>query len=419
MKAVIITIGDEILIGQTIDTNAAWLGKELNSRGVYIEQIISIRDDENSIHDAVSYGFKIADIVLMTGGLGPTQDDITKSSLCTYFDTELILSEDVLANVNKFVNKRGCGMNASNYSQAMVPQSCHVIQNNIGTAPIMEFRYEGKYLYSLPGVPFEMKAAMSDSVFSLIEDAFKLSPIFHKTIMTFGMAEAFLAEKLELWVSSLPDYVKIAYLPSPKEIKIRMSIYDTTIPGWENEIDTAIIKLKNEIPELIFSENDAPLELALKDLLLSNNLTLATAESCTGGLISSKITSLSGSSEVMKGGVVAYSNEIKEHVLNVSHDVLEANGAVSKEVVTEMSENVKNLFNTDCSIAVSGIAGPNGGTEDKPVGTTWIAVRFGNELVTKKYNFGSTREVNTLRATYSGMNMLFQLVKTGVVNIKP
>lgn len=412
MKAVIITIGDEILIGQTIDTNAAWLGKELNSRGISVEQVISIRDDENSIHEAIFKGFRLADIVLMTGGLGPTQDDITKSCLCTYFDTELTLSEEVLANVNKFVNNRGCGMNDSNYSQAMVPQSCNVIQNNLGTAPIMEFIYNGKYLYSLPGVPFEMKAAMTDSVFPLIEDAFKLSPIFHKTIMTFGMAEAFLAEKLEPWVSSLPDYVKIAYLPSPKEIKIRMSIYDTTIPGWKNKIDTAIIKLKDEIPECIFSETEVPLELALKDLLISNNLTLATAESCTGGLISSKITSLPGSSKVMKGGVVAYSNEIKENVLNVSHDVLEVNGAVSEEVVTEMSENIKKLFNTDCSIAVSGIAGPDGGSEEKPIGTTWIAVRFGNELVTKKFVYGGTREINTLRATYTAMNLLFRLVKS-------
>ncbi len=411
MKAVIITIGDEILIGQTIDTNAAWLGKMFNQRGIRVEKTISIRDDEQAIHQALDEGFKLADFIVMTGGLGPTPDDITKQSLCSYFNTKLVLSEESLLKIKKFVESRGYSVNENNYNQAMVPEACTVIPNYIGTAPIMEFKQEGRLLYSMPGVPFEMKHAMEHNVFPQIEKRFKLTPVFHQTVMTYGMPEAFLSEKLNTWAAQLPNYLKLAFLPSPKGIKIRLSVYDTSIDGWKQSIEKAVDGLKQVIPELIFSEQEENLENALFQLLKQNNLSLSVAESCTGGLIGSLITSIPGSSEVFEGGIIAYSDKVKQHLLSVSETVLEKFGAVSEETVRKMATQVKNIFHTNCAIAVSGISGPGGGSKAKPVGTVWIAVALDNQLIARKFQFGSIRRVNTERAAYSGMHLLYKLIK--------
>lgn len=416
MKAVIITIGDEILIGQTIDTNAAWLGQMFNQRGITVEKTISIRDDEQAIHQALNDGFEIADIVLMTGGLGPTADDITKESLCSYFNTKLVLSQESLDRIKGFVESRGYSVNENNYNQAMIPEVSTVIPNHLGTAPIMEFEKEGSYLFSMPGVPFEMKHAMENEVFPRIQDRFNISPVFHQTIMTYGMPEAFLAEKLNHWAELLPKYLKLAYLPSPKGIKIRLSVYDTAIPEWKQTVNNAVEALKQEIPELIFSEQEVNLENALFDLLKRNNLKLSVAESCTGGLIGSLMTSIPGASEVFEGGIIAYSNEVKANLLSVPNSILNKNGAVSEESVRQMAIEVKNRFNTNCSIAVSGIAGPDGGSKLKPVGTVWIAVAYDSQVVVEKYQFGSIRWVNIEKAAYSGMHMLFKLIKNQVIN---
>lgn len=411
MKAVIITIGDEILIGQTIDTNAAWLGQSFNKRGIEVEKIISIRDRTDSIHHALNEAFALAEIVVMTGGLGPTLDDITKQALCDYFDTKLVLSEESLSNVKHFVESRGFQLNENNYNQAMVPETCTVLTNHLGTAPIMQFEKEGSYLFSMPGVPFEMKHAMEYEVFPIIESHFSLSPVFHQTIMTFGMPEAFLAEKLNAWVSELPEYVKIAYLPSPKGIKIRMSVYDTMANSdYEAVVKENVAKLHDVIPEIIFSDTESPLENVLYQHLKERGLKLSTAESCTGGMIGSVMTSIPGSSEVFEGGIIAYSNAIKSQVLAVSDQILEEDGAVSQACVVQMSKSVQEIFHTDCSVAVSGIAGPSGGTKEKPVGTVWIAVRLGNDLNVRKFEFGSNRAVNTKRAAYSAMNMMLRML---------
>jgi nicotinamide-nucleotide amidase len=411
MRAYIITIGDEILIGQTIDTNAAWLGAQFNKRGVQVTKILSIKDEEAAIHMALDEAFVFADVILMTGGLGPTLDDITKQSLCTYFNVGMRLSESSLNSVEKFVKSRGYFLNENNRQQAMVPENATIIPNHMGTAPIMQFEKNGKYLFSMPGVPFEMKDAMEKSVFPFIESKFALKPVKHHTVMTFGMPEAFLAEQLESWANELPEFIHLAYLPSPKGIKIRLSVYDTNIPEWEDRLEVNIEKLRKLIPELIFSETDQNLETILFQSLKKHQLHLATAESCTGGLISQLITSNPGSSEVFKGSVVAYSNEIKSKILGVSENVLESEGAVSEEVVRSMAENIRFLFHVDCSIAVSGIAGPGGGSDNKPVGTTWIAVSVNGKTESRKFQFGSRRDINTERAAYSGMYMLFDLIK--------
>lgn len=416
MKAIIITIGDEILIGQTVDTNAAWLGKMFNQRGITVEKTISIRDDEHAIHQALDESFTIADIILMTGGLGPTADDITKQSLCSYFKTKLVLSKESLNRIKDFVESRGYSVNENNYNQAMVPETCSVIPNHLGTAPIMEFEQEGRLLFSMPGVPFEMKHAMEYEVFPRIEKRFSISPVFHQTIMTYGMPEAFLAEKLNNWANQLPDYLKLAYLPSPKGIKIRLSVYDTRIQAWKEAIDDALARLKHEIPELIFSTQEENLENALFHLLKNNKLTLSVAESCTGGLIGSLMTSIPGASEIFEGGIIAYSNKIKQQMLSVPEAILDEYGAVSEETVREMATHVKNKFQTNCAIAVSGIAGPDGGSKTKPVGTVWVAVVFENQIVAERFQFGSIRWVNTEKAAYSAMHLLYKLIKKQVIN---
>ncbi len=411
MKAIIITIGDEILIGQTVDTNSAWLGRALNQRGVVIEKIISIRDDATAIHQALDEGFERADVVLMTGGLGPTVDDITKQCLCAYFNTRLVLSEACLARIQAFVESRGHALNTNNRNQARVPEACTVIPNHVGTAPILTFEREGRLLVALPGVPYEMKHAMEHDVLPLLEVRLPLSPIVHKTIMTFGIPEASLAEQLDGWANRLPSTLKLAYLPSPKGVKIRLSVYDTASAGWRQAVDAAVAALKKEIPGHVFSEADEPLEQALFRLLRQKKRTLAVAESCTGGLIGSLLSAIPGASEVFQGGVIAYSDAVKKRLLAVPETVLATCGAVSEETVRGMASGVKTLFQTDCAIAVSGIAGPGGGSAAKPVGTVWVAAGVDGEWAARKHSFGNMRSVNIEKAAYSAMHLLYQLLE--------
>jgi len=410
MKAEIITIGDEILIGQTIDTNSAWMANKLNLLGVDITRISSISDKSNEIVKALDNISKETDFVFITGGLGPTDDDITKKTLAEYFGTRLIQSKEVLRHIEQFVIKRKAHMNERNVRQADVPENCKIIENKIGTAPGMWFEKDGCSIISMPGVPFEMKEMMSNSILPQLSIRKRDIHIIHKIVLTQGVSESKLAEILESWEGNLPEYISLAYLPSPGLIKLRLTAKGKNLQLLENTISEKVKDLEKTIPDLICGYDSDKLEQLVGKILLGKGQTVATAESCTGGSIAHLITSVSGSSQYFKGGVVAYANEIKENVLNVNNSDIDKYGAVSKQVVEQMAMGVLNLFNSDFAIATSGIAGPNGGTDEKPVGTTWIAVASKTKLISKLYIFGDQRDRNIQRASLTALNTLQKLV---------
>ncbi len=410
MKVVIINIGDEILIGQVVNTNAAWMGEELNKIGIVVDKIMVIRDREEDIHSALDEALEKASVVIMTGGIGPTNDDITKESLCSYFDTHLVFSDEMYSQVEAFVKKRGLEVNKNNLEQAYVPENCTMLPNKIGTAAGMKFKQGNSVLYSLPGIPFEMKTIMREQILPELSKSHKLPPVIHCTIMSYGIGEAFLAEKLVDWENSLPPEIHVAYLPSPRAIRIRLSVYENT-SSIKPQLDDAISALHQIIPDNIFSDTEQSLEVVLLNSLMKNKLSVSTAESCTGGLIASLLTSIPGASENYTGSVVAYNNSIKTYMLDVPQNVIDTYGAVSEATVVYMVKGVKKHFHTDTAIAVSGIAGPGGGTKEKPVGTTWIAVAVKEKVISRKFVFGSTRDVNIQKAAYSGMFMLLNLLR--------
>ncbi|MDA3952579.1 MAG: competence/damage-inducible protein A [Bacteroidales bacterium] len=410
MKAEIITIGDEILIGQTVDTNSAWIASELNIIGVDVLRITSISDKKDEIFKAIDNAKHLADIILLTGGLGPTDDDITKKTLVEYFKTELIQNKEVLNNIEQFVIRRKSSMNERNVQQANVPKNCKIINNSIGTAPGMWFEQEGRIVISMPGVPFEMKEMMSSYILPVLAKKSTNSSIVHKTILTQGCSESKLAEILENWEYNLPDVISVAYLPTPGLIKLRLTAKGKTQNLLEKLIDEQIVTLEKVIPKLICGYDSDKLEELIGRLLIKHNKTLSVAESCTGGKIAHLITSISGSSAYFAGGIIAYSNSIKENILSVSKSNLDNYGAVSKQVVEGMAEGVRKLYETDFAIATSGIAGPTGGTEDKPIGTTWIAVSNKSKVVSKKFIFGNHRGRNINFASLTAINMLRKLI---------
>lgn len=405
MKASIITIGDEILIGQIVDTNSAWLSQKLNKAGIIVQEIRSVSDEREQIKDSVSELFKVSDIILVTGGLGPTNDDITKSVLCELFDCGMVLNEDALNNVRELLGRRGIEINENNHSQAMVPEKAQIFVNKLGTAPGMMFQKGEKLLFSMPGVPFEMKYLSEKHFIPYLKDHFKLGRIFHKTILTSGIPEAILAEKISDWEDSLPEEIKLAYLPTPGYIRLRLSIYNATDDLIEL-VEQKSVELKQIIPDNYKSDVDNKPEELIADLLIARNKTLSTAESCTGGKIASMITSKSGSSAYFKGSVVSYANEIKADVLNVNIDDLLNHGAVSQTVVEQMAEGVRELLKTDFAVSTSGIAGPGGGTAEKPVGTVWIGVATPDKTISRKFQFFNDREVNIQRSANAALIML-------------
>jgi nicotinamide-nucleotide amidase len=405
MLAEIITIGDELLIGQVIDTNSAWMAEQLNMVGIRVHQITSISDNEEHILTTLKEASTRAQLILITGGLGPTKDDITKHTLCKYFDTTLVFSEDAYKNVERLFAARGVAVTELNRLQAMVPANCKVIPNPNGTAPCMWFEKEGCIYVSMPGVPFEMKAIMEEQIIPRLLD--KLNQvIIHRTILTEGVGESMLASIIEPWEGSLPSYIKLAYLPQPGMVRLRLTAYGTD----RTELQDAITKAEKELypyaGKFIYGFDDDTMESVIGKLLRKKGMTLSTAESCTGGNIAQLITSIAGSSDYFKGSVVAYANEIKEEFLGVPHQVLVEHGAVSEQTVIAMAEGIRKRFLTDYSIAVSGIAGPTGGTEEKPVGTTWIAVATPKETIARKFLFGDHRGRNIRKASVSGLNML-------------
>lgn len=406
MVAEIISIGDELLIGQVINTNASWMGELLNRNGIRVSQIKAIADDKKAIIEAIDSSFKSADIILLTGGLGPTKDDITKHTLCEYFDTKLIFNEEAYRRIQKIFRLRNFKVTAVNKAQADLPESCTPLTNINGTASGMWFEKNGKVLVSMPGVPFEMKPMMENEVIPRVKAKYTTPVIIHKTIMTQGVGESFLAKKIEDWENSLPKNIKLAYLPQPGIVRLRLSATGENKEKCQKFIADLVKKLNVLIGDLIFGYDDILLEEAVGKSLKLHQKTVATAESCTGGYIAHLFTSIAGSSNYFKGSAVTYADEIKENILGVSHDDLEKHGAVSETVVKQMALAAKEKFGTDYAIATSGIAGPDGGTEDKPVGTTWIAIAGPKGILAEKHHFGEHRGRNIRRAALTALFML-------------
>ena len=406
MKAEIISIGDELLIGQVVNTNASWLAENLNLAGVKVNRIIVLPDSFDELIYGLSESLQRADLIIATGGLGPTKDDITKTVLCKLFDSRLIIDESILAGIEVFFRKRGYSLTELNRKQAEVPHNCTPLENEMGTAPGLWFEKNGKILVSVPGVPFEMKELFTKKILPRIKSRIHSQFIVHKTVLTQGIGESFLADKIKVWEENLPENIRLAYLPQPGIVRLRLTATgeDETIVHCliENEVN----KLRGIIGDLIFGYDNDTLESMIGTLLLRSGRTLSTAESCTGGYIAHLITSVAGSSAYYKGSVISYSNEIKTGFLNVKEEILITCGAVSEETVIQMAENIRKKFITDYSIAVSGIAGPDGGTEEKPVGTVWIAVATPEKTITKKFLFGDNRLRNIQRASISALNLL-------------
>lgn len=411
MKAEIICIGDELLIGQTVNSNAAWMGQELNKIGIDVYQVSTISDDKNHIVDALKDALKRTELVLITGGLGPTRDDKTKYTLAEYFNSPLVRNENVYNQVEKMLKKRSIPMNDLNRKQAEVPEKARIFINYAGTAPAMWFVLGGKVVISMPGVPYEMKELMTKQILPSVSRYFKTPVIIHRTIHTYGTFEAKLAEILSGFEEQLPSEIKLAYLPTEGIIKLRLSGRGAREEEIVKMIDAEIEKLYKLIPRYIFGEQDDSLEKIIGVLLREKGETLSTAESCTGGLIAHRITTVPGSSDYFIGSVIAYSNRIKEKDLGVDPGSIVEFGAVSRQVVEQMAQGVRERFNTGYSIATSGIAGPAGGTAEKPVGTVWIAVVDKKGIYSKKYTFGNNRLRNIRRSTLAGLNLLRQYIK--------
>lgn len=410
MLAEIITIGDEILIGQIVDTNSAWMAKQLNDAGVRIKQISSVSDSKEHILTALTEAAQRADIILITGGLGPTKDDITKKTIAQYFNVGMVENEDALNNVLRIFSKYNRPMLDINRLQAQVPSNCEVIVNKNGTAPGMWFNEGGKVYVSMPGVPFEMMYMMEEEVIPKIKTLFKLPVIIHKTILTAGEGESFLATRIADIEDSLPDHIKLAYLPKLGQVRLRLSGHGDNEVLLRSEVNEYAAKLVERIGNVVVAEEDVALEKAVLDLMAQRNLTLSVAESCTGGYLSHLFTQHSGSSKVFLGGAVSYSNNLKENILGVKHDTLLKFGAVSEETATEMVQGALTKFKSDYAIAITGIAGPDGGTADKPVGTVWIAVASAQKTVVKKFTFGNKRLQNIERSATSALGMLNTLL---------
>lgn len=414
MQAEIITIGDELLIGQVVDTNSAWLGSTLGDDGIKVIQITSVQDHAAQIVQAVNDALSRADIVLMTGGLGPTKDDITKKTLAEMFGMKLVRNEQVYDMVGKQLALRGIAFTELNQGQALVPDGCTVLPNRNGTAPGMWFERDGKVLISMPGVPFEMKALVKDEVLPRLRKHFALDANVHRTIITFGLAESILADTIASWEEALPPYLHLAYLPSALCIRLRLSAYEIDRQKAEQEIESQIEKLSKVIPHYIIGSEDDSLESVTGTLLKTRGETLATAESCTGGNIAHRFTAMPGASEYFKGGVVAYSNEVKMALLGVDPESLNRYGAVSQNVAEQMAEGVRRATGATYGISTTGIAGPTGGTPEKPVGTVWMAVATPNGVFSRRMVFGSVRSQNIERASSNCINLLrLQLLGLG------
>lgn len=410
MNSVIISIGDELLIGQTINTNAGWMGKELNKNGIELLQVLTIPDEVDAIVRAMDYASEQADLVLLTGGLGPTKDDITKNTFAKYFNAPLIENKEALRNVEEFFSRYNREMLPVNKLQALVPKGAEMLLNKKGTAPGMWMESNKTVFVSMPGVPYEMKYLMEYEVLPRVRKLNKLPYIIHKTIMTHGIGESYIADKIEDIEVSLPSYLKLAYLPSPGIVKLRLTGRGADKKIILESIQEIFNNIIERIKDHVFAEEELQMHECLAQKLKERQFTLSTAESCTGGSIAALMTSLNGASSYFKGGVVAYANEVKKSALGVHDDDLQKYGAVSEAVVKQMALGVQSKFNTDYAIATSGIAGPLGGTIEKPVGTVWIALASPNGVFAKRYQMGDGREKVVKKTIRAAIGDLITLI---------
>jgi nicotinamide-nucleotide amidase len=411
MLAEIITIGDEILIGQIVDTNSAWMAERLNEQGIRIKQISSVSDDRQHILTALAEAAQRADVIFITGGLGPTKDDITKLTLAEYFNVKLVLNEDALNNVLNIFKRYNRPLLDVNRKQAEVPENCEIILNNNGTAPGMWFNVADKIYVSMPGVPFEMKYMMEEQVIPKLKTVLKLPVIIHQTILTVGEGESFLAEKIADIENELPQNIKLAYLPKMGQVRLRLSAYGEDEAAIKQTINEFAARIVERVGHNVVAQDDIPLEKVILNYMADKGLTLSAAESCTGGYISHLLTQHAGSSKVFLGSAVTYSNQLKQSVLGVKNETLAQFGAVSEETVREMAEGALQNFKSDYAMAVTGIAGPDGGSEDKPVGTVWIAAAGKGKTIAKKFTFGNRRLQNIERSAVAAFFMLINLMK--------
>ena len=408
MKAAIITIGDEILIGQIVDTNSAFIAKSLDRIGVEIHEMISISDSKQHILDTFAKFQNKVDLVLITGGLGPTKDDVTKKTFCDYFGDELIVNKEVEEHVIELI-ERVMNRKASqiNKDQALVPSKCTVLHNKVGTAPGMWMKKENTVFISLPGVPYEMKYLVENEIIPKVVREYKRPYILHKTILTYGQGESLVAERIENWENNLPDFIKLAYLPSPGRVRLRLSAKGTDKEFLETSIAENVISLSKIIGDIIVGyEDDETIETIVGHLLKQQNKTISTAESCTGGKIAQILTSVSGASNYFKGSVVSYATETKISVLGLSEELIKEHSVVSAAVVKQMAINVKRMMKTDYAIATTGNAGPTKGESNAEVGTVFIALATPNEVIVEEFNFGQPREKVIDRTVIKSMEML-------------
>jgi len=404
--AEIVTIGDEILYGQITDTNSQWLAEQVGLLGIKVKRKVSVGDQLEELLTIFAESESRSDIIILTGGLGPTSDDITKPALCQYFQCGLTMDEAVLKHVTEFFEKRGRPMLEINKMQAAIPDVSHVLFNSLGTAPGLWIERNGKVFISLPGVPFEMKEIMNSSGLPKLKTFFQPPSIQHQIIRTIGIGESFLAEKIKGWEEKLPSFVKLAYLPSIGGVKLRLTGFGPELETISKALLEQALAAKEIIGTNVYSLRDIELEKALGELLTENKLTIATAESCTGGAVASILTSVPGSSRYFVGSIVAYSNEVKMKSLGVQATTLQHYGAVSEQTVIEMAEGVRKRVGTDIGISTSGIAGPDGGSPEKPVGTVWLAYSDKHKTITKKLQLGKDRAVNIRFSTMYALNLV-------------
>jgi nicotinamide-nucleotide amidase len=411
LNAIVITIGDEILIGQVIDTNSAWIGNTFNGIGIHIMEILSIGDELPAIKSALDYALQKADLIIMTGGLGPTKDDITKTAIAEYFNVGMVYSQSTYDIIEKIYTKFGKTMLPSHKDQCYMPANATLLKNRLGTAPGMLIMHGEKMLVSLPGVPFEMKSIISEELLPILISKPSDIHILHKTIMTAGEGETFIADKILPHLEAMPDHIKLAYLPSLGSVRLRLTGRNKDFNQLSSEIEKYASIIVEKLGDIVYAYDDKSLEEHLLDVFTAKGMTLSAAESCTGGYFSHKITSVPGSSQYFNGSLVTYSNQMKEHLLGVKSDTLLSHGAVSEETVKEMVLGLIAQTKSDIGVSVSGIAGPGGGSPEKPVGTIWMAISNGKSTVTYKVNATKDRSKNIEYATTYLMNKLRLFVR--------
>ena len=406
VNASIITIGDELLIGQTIDTNSAFIGQELNKIGIWLKRRIAVGDVKEEILQAIAQQSKDNDIIIITGGLGPTADDITKPALCEYFNAQLVINESVLEHVTNIFARLNRPMLESNIKQAEVPDNCLVLHNERGTAPGMWFEKNGVVIISLPGVRHEMKGLMEQQVLPRLQQKLELPAVLHRTLLTAGQGESFIAERLSSFEAALPSHIKLAYLPAYGMVRLRLTGRAANALALTTELDSLFDQLKTLVKEWLVADQDITIAEAVSLLLKAKGRTVATAESCTGGYIAHLITSKAGSSSIYNGSVISYANSTKQNLLGVKETTLQQFGAVSEETVRQMAQGAIAALGTDYAIATSGIMGPDGGSPEKPVGTVWIAVAGKERIKTSKHHFRFDRQRNIELTAHTALNLL-------------